>query len=244
MNKTIISIFGSALISAGAMADTSEKAFGPSTSYTTITEHGFVEDFDIAYAWGIEVDIDCGDGNSDRLAFAPLNLDSGVLITRLDIYGEDNDATLNVDIQLLESCESTLGPNTMDTLVTVKSNGSPGMFAIGGDLSSTIDAKNCAYAIRLDATADNAGVCPSGDDDLETTIDAVRIGWQRQIAPGPSTPSFFDVLNSHPFYDSIEALASSGITGGCGGSNYCPDDAVTRGQFAAFFTRALGLGFD
>ena len=42
----------------------------------------------------------------------------------------------------------------------------------------------------------------------------------------------------------IERLAAAGITGGCnaGGTLYCPDDPVTRGQMAAFLHRAAQLG--
>lgn len=43
---------------------------------------------------------------------------------------------------------------------------------------------------------------------------------------------------------SIEAIAAVGITRGCNppaNDRYCPDGAVTRGQMAAFLTRALGL---
>jgi hypothetical protein len=39
----------------------------------------------------------------------------------------------------------------------------------------------------------------------------------------------------------VEALADAGITGGCGGGNYCPDSPVTRGQMAVFLASALGL---
>lgn len=39
----------------------------------------------------------------------------------------------------------------------------------------------------------------------------------------------------------IEALVSSGITGGCGGGNFCPDAAVTRRQMAIFLAKELGL---
>lgn len=39
----------------------------------------------------------------------------------------------------------------------------------------------------------------------------------------------------------VEALAREGITRGCGGDRFCPDDPVTRGQMAAFLVRALGL---
>lgn len=39
----------------------------------------------------------------------------------------------------------------------------------------------------------------------------------------------------------IEAIAAAAITQGCGGTRYCPADAVTRGQMATFLTRALDL---
>ena len=38
----------------------------------------------------------------------------------------------------------------------------------------------------------------------------------------------------------IEDFASRGITGGCGGGNYCPNDPVTRQQMAVFMEAALG----
>jgi hypothetical protein len=41
----------------------------------------------------------------------------------------------------------------------------------------------------------------------------------------------------------IEALAASGITGGCGGGNFCPDSPVTRRQMAIFVAKALGLSY-
>ncbi|HNA89665.1 MAG TPA: S-layer homology domain-containing protein [Anaerolineales bacterium] len=39
----------------------------------------------------------------------------------------------------------------------------------------------------------------------------------------------------------IEQLAREGVTGGCGGGNYCPDAAVTRAEMAVFIVRAFGL---
>jgi hypothetical protein len=56
--------------------------------------------------------------------------------------------------------------------------------------------------------------------------------------------SFSDVPPSHPFYNHIQAVAEAGVTTGCGGGKYCPDDNVTRGQMAAFMNRlgALGAG--
>jgi hypothetical protein len=49
------------------------------------------------------------------------------------------------------------------------------------------------------------------------------------------------VPTSDPFFRAIEALAASGITSGCGGGNFCPNDVVTRAQLAKFLALALGL---
>lgn len=51
---------------------------------------------------------------------------------------------------------------------------------------------------------------------------------------------FSDVPTSHFAHGDINAIAAAGITAGCGGTNYCPDQDVTRGQMAAFLHRALG----
>ncbi|PWB73277.1 MAG: CAP domain-containing protein [Anaerolineales bacterium] len=39
----------------------------------------------------------------------------------------------------------------------------------------------------------------------------------------------------------IEQLAAEGITGGCGGGNYCPDTPVTRAQMAVFLVKTFNL---
>lgn len=69
----------------------------------------------------------------------------------------------------------------------------------------------------------------------------VEVWWRRSVSPAPATASFNDVPINHPFFQYIEALHASGITGGCGGGNYCPDNPVTRGQMAVFLSKALGL---
>jgi hypothetical protein len=51
---------------------------------------------------------------------------------------------------------------------------------------------------------------------------------------------FADVPIEHPFCGFIERMADDGITGGCGGNNFCPNDPVTRGQMAVFIEVALG----
>ena len=56
--------------------------------------------------------------------------------------------------------------------------------------------------------------------------------------PSTSTDYFVDDEgNIHE--NQINALAKSGITGGCSADRYCPNANVTRGQMAAFLRRAF-----
>ena len=77
--------------------------------------------------------------------------------------------------------------------------------------------------------------------DTVSSATAIKIDYQLQVSPPPATATFTDVPTTHLFYQYVEALAAAGITSGCGGGNYCPDAAVTRGQMAVFLARALGL---
>jgi hypothetical protein len=58
--------------------------------------------------------------------------------------------------------------------------------------------------------------------------------------PAAATGVFDDVPAGDPFAPWIEQLAAEGITGGCGGNNYCPDNPVTRGQMAVFLSKTFG----
>jgi hypothetical protein len=56
--------------------------------------------------------------------------------------------------------------------------------------------------------------------------------------PPPCTGTFPDVPCPSTFAPWIEALAAEGITGGCGGGNYCPQNPVRRDQMAVFLLKA------
>ena len=51
----------------------------------------------------------------------------------------------------------------------------------------------------------------------------------------------FDDIAGTKFVDDIVWAFENGITTGCGGGNYCPNEAVTRAQMATFLDRALDL---
>jgi hypothetical protein len=71
----------------------------------------------------------------------------------------------------------------------------------------------------------------------------VEVLYRLAVSPAPGAATFNDVPTGHPFFQYIEALAASGITGGCQASPplYCPDAPLTRGQMAVFLAKALGL---
>ncbi|MDP8957726.1 MAG: S-layer homology domain-containing protein [Actinomycetota bacterium] len=57
----------------------------------------------------------------------------------------------------------------------------------------------------------------------------------------PNGPDAFSDDDGHLFESDINALAAEGIVLGCGSSQFCPDQAVSRGQMAAFLARTLDL---
>jgi hypothetical protein len=60
------------------------------------------------------------------------------------------------------------------------------------------------------------------------------------FAPPPATGTLFGDVPQDAFAaDWIEELAGLGITGGCGGGNFCPDATVTRAQMAVFLLKTL-----
>ena len=78
-----------------------------------------------------------------------------------------------------------------------------------------------------------------GTDSLAGAV----VEYQLQVSPAPAVATFPDVPTSDFGYQFVEALVASGITGGCGGGLYCPDNFVTRRQMAIFIAKALGLHF-
>ena len=59
--------------------------------------------------------------------------------------------------------------------------------------------------------------------------------------PPTCTGIFDDVPCPSPFANWVEQLAAEGITAGCGGNNFCPDDPNIRGQMAVFLVKIFGM---
>ena len=54
--------------------------------------------------------------------------------------------------------------------------------------------------------------------------------------------SFTDVPKNHVFYQFVERILHNGVTTGCTGTTYCPDDNVFRLQMAVFIARSQAGG--
>ncbi len=165
---------------------------------------------------------------------AVAHVPSGALVTYLELdYCDTNPAG---DVSLILYRCNYLGTDCHSMSSLSSASGATGCHVMTDDLTSqgfTMD--NNASELVLDAAT-------SGGDD-RTMLCGVYIGYGLQISPAPATATFTDVPLSHPYFRAIEALAKSGITGGCGGGNFCPNQNVTRGEMAAFLARALGLHF-
>lgn len=66
-------------------------------------------------------------------------------------------------------------------------------------------------------------------------------GYPFSISVSPPPGPFADVPSTYWAVASIQWAADNGITGGCGGGNFCPEQAVTRAQLMVFLQRLFNL---
>jgi hypothetical protein len=89
------------------------------------------------------------------------------------------------------------------------------------------------YTVRVKLSNTN------GDNNI--SFGGIALWYKLQVSPAPAVATFADVPVGAFGFQHIEALAASGITGGCGGGNFCPNDPLTRAQMAVFLAKAFGL---
>lgn len=183
-------------------------------------------------------------GSSFLFAPLPDDIPNGADITQVSFYVEDSNATYNFTGQLCRyhTTSGSGGNPASDCPFSVSTSGTPGNTTAFGD-------PNVTMMRRVDLTGDGSIEVinwvlfydQSFANDGTIKIRQARILWKRQVSPSPVAATFLDVPTTHPYFRFVEALAASGITGGCGSGNYCPDSPLTRGQMAVFLSAALGL---
>jgi len=85
----------------------------------------------------------------------------------------------------------------------------------------------------------NRNYCPDANiTRAQMAVFLLRAKYGSTYTPPPATGTMFNDVNAGSFAAAwIEQLAKEGITGGCGGGNYCPNASVTRAQMAAFLAQ-------
>ena len=61
------------------------------------------------------------------------------------------------------------------------------------------------------------------------------------FTPPPCPPASFADVPGGPFCPWVNEIAARGITAGCGGGNFCPENPVTRGQMSVFLATTFGI---
>ena len=160
------------------------------------------------------------------------HLPAGAHVTSVDVDACDGDVNKQV------SFYAFIAPAPVQQIQLYGPPGGTGVSANPGcatfSTALDIDIVNASNFYGLDV------LVPVG---TALSFAGARVHYNLQVSPAPGTATFGDVPTNHPFFQFIEALAASGITGGCGNGNYCPDNPVTRGQMAVFLSKALGLHF-
>jgi hypothetical protein len=195
-----------------------------SSAYTT----------DFSLASGIGVYATDGD---DSLWWTGVRLPSGALITKISMEACDSTATGEVTFGL-GSVVKPAGTVTPLASGTTGISATPGCAEFTQTLASPVTVNNFANSYVIPVSW--SGATAFGG---LVKLYAIRVYYKLQVSPAPGVATFADVPVGHPLHRFVEALVAAGITGGCGGGNYCPDGPLTRGQMAVFLAAALGLHF-
>ena len=173
-------------------------------------------------------------------AAAQLDLPDGVSLSDFEFWAYDSDPTNELTFNVDEVCQAPgSGTPTTTLLALAQTYGAPGTYYGVNPLNGhTVDNLNCSYSVRVVFSQPQIGCFGAA-----LQVQKFRVTWVRQVSPAPAVATFNDVPTSHPFFQFVEALSKSGITGGCGGGNYCPDQPLTRGQMAVFLAKGLGLAW-
>jgi hypothetical protein len=220
----------------------SPEAWGTSMGYTMIANH----EFQGADPFGYQItNLDgatgswCeGGSSSECLGYAQIEAPDGAILSGLDLWAYDASDEADLHYALIANCDVAGGQINLilESGDLAESDGDYHFSA--GYSGPDFDNAQCGYTLRLKFT--DGGEPPQG---AAIRIRKARVSWIRQVSSAPGTPTFGDVPTNHPFFQFVEALAKSGITGGCNAAPplFCPDAPLTRGQMAVFLAKALGL---
>ena len=246
----LLAFFGAICSSAGASAQAGSPAphlprdgesYGPGANYLVIPSAAFVPAGSFSYV--IDATGYLTTSAIEGVFRAPVELPAGASVVNVCGFTLDNSATFPAEVSWegIEAGDASASPKLVSLGAGMTDPaGAPGYGLTCVDLSSPtlirkfqdLDGDGKSHYTQYQVTA----AIFSG-----TAFGGAVITWLRTVSPAPATATFGDVPTNFLYFRAIEALAASGITGGCGSGNFCPNQTVTRGEMAAFFARALGL---
>ncbi len=140
------------------------------------------------------------------------------------------------------SINPTSGPAAGGTAVTIKgTNFEPNATVwFGGQWATNVTVVDDT-TITCWTPALGAGALYNLDVDNPAN-GPLTVGPRRPAVTGTLAKAWFadfgDVALAFIYHNAIEKIFRAGITTGCGGGNYCPNDPITRDAMAAFILRA------
>src|SRR4029079_9314420 len=166
--------------------------------------------------------------------------------TTVSVGGLGSTPTFDSDHQLSTSAPA-LSPGSVNDVVVQTPDGTTGTL-IKGWVSDFLDVPGGHQFYSFVTTLVSNGITV-GVGGGNYGVDAPTLRQQMAVfllkgkhglcyTPPPCTGTFGDVPCPSTFADWIEALSAEGITGGCGGGNYCPQNPVRRDQMAVFLLKA------
>ena len=177
----------------------------------------------------------------------------------LQIFGTDFEEPLTLTIgglaadfdfqsdHLLYATSPLLAPGTVNDVVVTTPDGTTGTL-VNGWVSDFLDVpENHLFHTHVTQLISNAitvgiggGLYGVDQPTLRQQMAALVLKARHGLCyvPPPCTGQFGDVPCPSTFAAWIEAFANEGITGGCGGGNFCPQNPVRRDQMAVFLLKA------
>ena len=168
--------------------------------------------------------------------------------------GSSGSGIFNSDARLIgtlfggkSSCDNPASPDFYGRFDTAYYAGLQKWLSPGSNDFADVPPTHWAYryinAIRaagITGGCGNGNYCPQDlvpRDQMAAFLIRAKVGEPPSDYCGTTSP-FSDVAPTSLFCRYIKRLVELSITGGCGGSYYCPSDLVTREQMAVFIVRA------
>lgn len=226
-----------------AAAARAPETWGTAAGYTTVMGYELQEEHYSALIKEPEKTycaLNYGGGSAAQEGVAQLQLPDGAALAQLQFWAYDENPSYGLTFNVYEFCQATgFNPPATTLIGSADTFGAIGYYYGFTPLNGyQVNNRDCAYSVRVIFIPGNVQ-CLS--DQLQ--LQKFQVSWVRQVSPPPATATYGDVPTGHAFFQFVEALAKSGITGGCGTGNFCPDQPLTRGQMAVFLAKGLGLAW-